>query len=68
MTVCVIFANLKLPGFGGRGDIMTRKEFLKRSGLYISGLIFAGKTKLFAKIFNSSKRDLKEARFYKIMK
>ncbi|MDD5773573.1 MAG: hypothetical protein PHX78_08940 [bacterium] len=46
---------------------MTRKEFLKRSVLFITGLFFIGKTKLFVKILGSSKKDLKEARFYKIL-
>jgi hypothetical protein len=61
----VIFANSKLPGFGGK---MTRKYFMKNFILFFVGLLFIKETNLFKKIFTPRENTLKEAKFYKILK
>ncbi|MFH1288692.1 MAG: hypothetical protein ABII25_08370 [bacterium] len=44
---------------------MTRKEFLKNFILFLGGLLFIKKAGLFKKIFDTSGRNLKEAKFYR---
>ena len=44
---------------------MTRKEFLQKSIMFLGGIFFLRKTKLFIKIFDPSKKDIKEAKYYR---